>query len=131
MDWSDVGLVDSILDNLKEIARENGAIFVKIDPEIVALRGEGLPQRTGLMDPAQSVLDQLEMRGYRISPQQVQFKNTAVLDLTCPEPELLAAMKQKTTLQYPPGRQKRCKDSAGIDRGSGASLPNVSGDISP
>jgi lipid II:glycine glycyltransferase (peptidoglycan interpeptide bridge formation enzyme) len=39
---------------------------------------------------------ELIRRGWAFSPNPVQFRNTATLDLRSPEPELLAGMKQKT-----------------------------------
>ena len=55
-------------------------IFVKIDPD------------TALPKVAQT----LAHRGWRYSSEQIQFRNTALLDLTPSEAELLARMKSKT-----------------------------------
>jgi peptidoglycan pentaglycine glycine transferase (the first glycine) len=81
---------------LQKLARDQGAIFIKMDPELVL--GCGIP---GTADDrpssvGQRVLDQMKARGWRYSPDQVQFRNTAWLDLSGSEEDWLARMKQKT-----------------------------------
>ena len=79
LDYSDGALVDRVLGQLVEIARHDRAIFIKIDPDL------GDAHRSILLD-----------RGWRPSTEQIQFRNTALLDLTRTEDQLLAAMKPKT-----------------------------------
>ena len=43
-----------------------------------------------------AVVETLTGRGWRYSAEQIQFRNTALLDLHPPEDDLLAAMKSKT-----------------------------------
>jgi lipid II:glycine glycyltransferase (peptidoglycan interpeptide bridge formation enzyme) len=43
-----------------------------------------------------AVLNELGSKGWRFSDEQIQFRNTVLVDLTAPEEELLARMKQKT-----------------------------------
>ncbi len=45
---------------------------------------------------AADLADLLEERGWRFSDDQIQFRNTVLLDLARSEDELMAAMKQKT-----------------------------------
>lgn len=95
-DWHDSGLRKRVLSDLKTIAHERGAIFIKIDPDVCI--GKGIP---GLPDseesePGQSVCNELQQSGWRFSDEQIQFRNTVHLDLTSTEDDLLAAMKQKT-----------------------------------
>lgn len=76
----DLRCLPRVLAALEQFAREQHAIFIKIDPDIP------------LHHPAVATLAQ---RGWRVSKEQIQFHNTVVLDLTRSEAELLAAMKPK------------------------------------
>jgi lipid II:glycine glycyltransferase (peptidoglycan interpeptide bridge formation enzyme) len=80
------------LDDLQALAREQGAIFIKIDPDIFT--GDGLSGRREL--PGDQVAEDLKQRGWCYSPEQIQFQNTVVLDLDGPEDDLLERMKPKT-----------------------------------
>lgn len=96
LDWSNLPLAEQVLTDLEQIARERKAIFIKIDPDVWLGTGEPgtaeeIPDPTGL-----KVLLSLETLGWRESPEQIQFKNTVMLDLSASEASLLAAMKQKT-----------------------------------
>jgi lipid II:glycine glycyltransferase (peptidoglycan interpeptide bridge formation enzyme) len=79
---------------LERLARQQRALFVKIDPD-VCYPGESPP-----FSPRPSVAPEtanlLKDRGWCFSHEQVQFRNTVLLDLRSSEEELLAAMKQKT-----------------------------------
>ena len=84
LDYDDAALVDAVLAELESLARQEKAIFIKIDPDVTppfippASRGG---HRGG---------------GWRFSSEQIQFRNTVLLDVTKTEDELLAAMKPKT-----------------------------------
>ncbi len=96
LDWADAALRKRVLDDLEGYARRTGAVLLKVDPDVVL--GTGIPgEEEATEDPvgAQVVRD-LTARGWRFSPEQVQFRNTVWLDLTRSEEEILAAMKQKT-----------------------------------
>ncbi|HZY45293.1 MAG TPA: peptidoglycan bridge formation glycyltransferase FemA/FemB family protein [Anaerolineae bacterium] len=79
LDYSDAALADRILGELAQIAQQDRSIFIKIDPDLAAA------DRTILLD-----------RGWRSSRDQIQFRNTVLIDLTPNDAQLLAAMKQKT-----------------------------------
>ena len=79
MDYANGALVDEALGELVAVARRDRAIFIKIDPD--------LPQADHAL-----LLD----RGWRPSAEQIQFRNTMLIDLTRSEDELLAALKPKT-----------------------------------
>jgi len=83
LDWGDDSLRARVLNDLQSLARRERAIFIKIDPD--------LP----IADSTQVTSD-LGLRTWRFSSDQIQFRNTVVMDLTRAEPELLAGMKQKT-----------------------------------
>ncbi|MFQ6058126.1 MAG: lipid II:glycine glycyltransferase FemX [Anaerolineae bacterium] len=70
-----------LLPTLHQVARREGAIFLKIEPNWED-------------DPALGHL--LEEHGFRPSPQTIQPRTTLVLDLTADLDDLLARMKPKT-----------------------------------
>jgi peptidoglycan pentaglycine glycine transferase (the first glycine) len=82
LDYDDGELLDRVLGRLEDLAREQRAIFVKIDPDVLADRSH---VREGLVN-----------RGWRASQEQIQFRNTLLIDLLRSEDDLLMAMKSKT-----------------------------------
>lgn len=100
LDYRDPALLEAVLDHLEMLARQRRAVWLKIDPDIIA--GTGIPgsddrDHPPHDDPAgQRALDLLRARGWRFSASQVQFRNTLTLDLAQSEEALLAAMSQGT-----------------------------------
>jgi lipid II:glycine glycyltransferase (peptidoglycan interpeptide bridge formation enzyme) len=96
LDWSDAPLRRQVLDDLQAFARRQGAIFIKIDPDVPL--GTGAAGAAGALEDGcgQAVRSELERRGWLFSQDQVQFRNTVLIDLDRAEDELLARMKQKT-----------------------------------
>jgi len=96
MDWSDEPLRERVLGNLQSFAKRQGAIFLKIDPDVVL--GTGIPDSEDSVEDngGQAVMSALKRRGWIFSSDQIQFRNTVVIDLSAPEDEMLARMKQKT-----------------------------------
>lgn len=96
MDWTDRPLRQRVLGDLKEFAQKQGAIFIKIDPDVPI--GSGIPGEAGAgEDPTgQAFLQELKAGGWRFSPDQIQFRNSVWIDLTPTQEELLSRMKQKT-----------------------------------
>lgn len=102
LDWSDEPLRKRVLDDLQSFAKKQGAIFLKIDPDVVL--GTGIPQRSptspvvgqDIGNNGQAVMSELKRRGWLFSSDQIQFRNTVLVDLAPSEDELLARMKQKT-----------------------------------
>jgi lipid II:glycine glycyltransferase (peptidoglycan interpeptide bridge formation enzyme) len=96
LDWRDPDARREVLGGLEELARQESTIFIKIDPDVVvAVRDPG--DEADCPDPlGAEVAADLRSRGWRPSAEQIQFPNTVRLDLSRPEDELLAAMKQKT-----------------------------------
>jgi lipid II:glycine glycyltransferase (peptidoglycan interpeptide bridge formation enzyme) len=96
LDWSNAEARRTALDGLQRLARQRGAIFVKIDAEVPV--GTGVPgTETEHEDPVgQALTGELLGRGWLFSPEQVQFRNTVLIDLRADEATLLARMKQKT-----------------------------------
>lgn len=89
LDWEKAQLVEETLQFLQDFAKKEKAIFIKIDPDV--LIGTGESGGDDLRIP-----ERLEARGWQFSQDQIQFRNTVLIDLSQSEEELLAAMKQKT-----------------------------------
>jgi peptidoglycan pentaglycine glycine transferase (the first glycine) len=103
LDYSDRTLVDRVLGDLIAVAKRDRAIFIKIDPDLAEL------DRPILLD-----------RGWRFSAEQIQFRNTMLIDLTRSEDDLLAAMKPKTRYNVRLAQKKgvtiRLGDLSDLDR---------------
>jgi peptidoglycan pentaglycine glycine transferase (the first glycine) len=95
-DWNDTDLRQQVLADLRALAEKYGAIFIKIDPEI--RMGVGLPDHPDAEEFPQGLVfaSELTNLGWKFSSEQVQFRNTVVIDLSLSDNELLARMKQKT-----------------------------------
>ncbi len=96
LDWSDAPLRNRVLADLKEHAQKHAAIFIKIDPDLEL--GNGIPGSLEAHETelGATVMTELKANGWQYSDEQVQFRNTVLIDLLQAETELLAAMKQKT-----------------------------------
>ncbi len=94
--WSDARMRQRVLDDLQMFGRQQGAIFLKCDPDV--LLGTGIPNTLDATeDPlGPAVQADLMGRGWHFSPDQIQFRNTIWLDLTLSEETLSARMKPKT-----------------------------------
>ncbi len=124
LDYSDSALVAEVFDHLQSLARKQAAIWLKIDPDVIAATGipsgdadnPDAPDATG-----QVILQTLKARGWRFSADQVQFRNTITVDLSPSEDELLAAMSQNTR------RKVRTAEKKGVTVRAGtlADLPTL------
>jgi peptidoglycan pentaglycine glycine transferase (the first glycine) len=96
LDWRNVTLRNCVLDDLESLARKEHAIFLKLDPDV--LLGTGLPGETPAGEDAcgQIVASELRQRGWTFSRDQIQFRNTVLVDLLPSEEDILGRMKQKT-----------------------------------
>ena len=102
LDWNDASLRQRVLGDLQVFAKRQGAVFAKLDPDVTL--GLGVPAAGGVagseqaveFSSAQAVRSELMQRGWRFSQDQIQFRNTVLIDLTPNTEELLARMKQKT-----------------------------------
>jgi len=96
IDWNNQEAVTQTLDFLQALCRKQRAIFLKIDPDVLLGTGipgneEEQPDENGL-----ALQQNLKKRGWKFSQDQIQYRNTVLVDLRQREEELLAAMKQKT-----------------------------------
>ena len=96
LNWTNESLRNRVLYDLQTFAKKQGAIFLKMDPGVVL--GTGIPNgEEDVMDNGgQALKSELKRRGWRLSSDQIQFKNTILIDLKPSEEEMLARMKQKT-----------------------------------
>jgi len=84
LDWTDSALVETVLAQLTAYARQCGLLLLKIDPDVRADSDVG---------HATSAL--LAKHGWRASFEQIQFRNTMLLDLQPTLDQLMAQMKPK------------------------------------
>lgn len=96
LDYADAEVCAFVLDYLQNFARKQFAVWLKIDPDVIAATGvpgddDDIPNPAG-----QQMIEGLQSRGWRFSDDQVQFRNTITLDLTRSEDDLLAAMSSNT-----------------------------------
>jgi len=96
MNWENESLRERVLGDLQDFAKKQGAIFIKIDPDVGL--GTGIPggEDENIDSNGQAMISDLTQRGWRFSEDQIQFRNTVLVDLSESEDELLARMKQKT-----------------------------------
>ena len=96
LDWSNESLRNRVLNDIQSFAKNQGAIFLKMDPDVVM--GTGVPQAQDdiVEHNGQSVIAELKRRRWQYSSDQIQFRNTVLIDLNPSEEEMLPRMKQKT-----------------------------------
>jgi len=95
-DWNNEVLRKRVLDDLQSFVKGQGAIFLKCDPDVIL--GTGVPKSKNDIpeNSGQVVISELERRGWGYSSDQIQFRNTVLIDLNPTEEGMLARMKQKT-----------------------------------
>ena len=96
LDWSEITLRRQVLDDLQGLAKQHGAIFLKLDPDEEI--GTGIQGNEGVQEDinGQSLVSELKKRSWLFSSDQVQFRNTVLVDLSVNKEQMLARMKQKT-----------------------------------
>lgn len=96
LDWNDAPLRQRVLQDLRDFARKHSAIFIKIDPDLEV--GSGIPGNPEASETqlGACVIAELKADEWQFSDEQIQFRNSVLIDLERSEEELLANMKQKT-----------------------------------
>lgn len=84
LDWTDKPVVDQVLASLAAYASEQGLLLLKIDPDIPANNAVGRIAGARLVH-----------QGWRASFEQIQLRNTMVLDLGPDLDQLMKQMKPK------------------------------------
>lgn len=96
IDWTNESLRKRVLDDLQSFAKKQGAIFLKLDPDVVLGRGVLASVDEVAENSGQAVMSDLKRRGWMDSSDQIQFRNTVMVDLSVSEEDILMRMKQKT-----------------------------------
>jgi peptidoglycan pentaglycine glycine transferase (the first glycine) len=96
LNWEDTALRRRVLDDLQAFAKKQGAIFLKIDPDVALGRGVSDSEGEIKENSGQITAVELARRGWIYSSDQIQFRNTVLVDLSASEEEMLARMKPKT-----------------------------------
>ena len=112
-DWKDQALVSQVFADLHKLGRKHRVIFIKIDPEVEL--GRGIPgSGGGLVNPYSDLLiEELSDAHWIPSAEQVQFRNTMLIDLHPDQDQLLANMKQKTRYNIRLAKKRGVKIRAG------------------
>ena len=131
LDWGDVSLRNRVLDDLQAFSRKQGAIFIKIDPDVPL--GTGVPGKEDAREDATglSIRSELANRGWRFSQDQIQFRNTVLVDLLPSETDILARMKQKTRYNVNLAQKKRGICPTGHPAGFTPVVPYVCRNLGP
>ena len=96
LDTCDDLLFLEVLELLESRARAMGAIWLKIDPDVVLATGIPDEEDDKAVESGHRISAQLKNRGWRFSNSQVQFRNTIAVDLGRTENEILMAMSGNT-----------------------------------
>lgn len=95
-DWTDLALRERVLADLEGYARQRSAFLLKIDPDVPVGFGEPGSEDAQEDGAGLQLIDDLTGSGWRFSNEQIQFRNTVLIDLSASEDDLLMAMKSKT-----------------------------------
>ncbi len=95
-DPGDLAVWEVVLADLEHFARQRGALQLKIDPDVVI--GLGVPGEDAARELPGGLAfqERLAERSWIFSREQIQFRNTVLVDLRDDEDALLARMKSKT-----------------------------------
>lgn len=121
LDYNHAALRRVVLAQLEQLAQQERAIFVKIDPDVV--QGWDFEEEEQNSPIGSKFIEELLGRGWRYSDDQVQFRNTVELDIDRPAEDILAAMKSKTRYNI---RLAGRKDVV-VRRGTAADFPTIAG----
>jgi len=94
LNWEETEVANRVLEALEQLARQRRALFVKIDPDVYY--PDDVPPYSPRPTCGIAIARLLEDRHWCFSTDQIQFRNTVLLDLQQAEEELLGGMKQKT-----------------------------------
>lgn len=96
LDWTDPGLRQQVLQDLRELGHHYRALQIKIDPDVRMGTGQPPDQEAWRDRAGDEIIADLQRLGWKYSSEQIQFKNTVQIDLSLDQDQLLAAMKPKT-----------------------------------
>ncbi|MCB9459122.1 MAG: peptidoglycan bridge formation glycyltransferase FemA/FemB family protein [Anaerolineaceae bacterium] len=107
LDYADTKLAQSVIGWLMNWSKQQRAIWLKIDPDVPVATGTPGEEDDTPAPAGADLRDFLEHRTWQFSDDQVQFRNTIVIDLTQSEDDMLSAMSQNTRRKV---RQAEKKD---------------------
>ena len=116
LDYTDANLLDEVIAELENRARQQQAVWLKIDPDVI--HGTGLPHSDNDLPNAvgTAVTERLKQRGWRLSASQVQFRNTIHIDLAPSDDDMLMAMSANTRRKIRAAHKKEVTiRAAGLD----------------
>jgi len=96
LNYADSDLVADVLDHLQALARRKWAVWLKIDPDVIAATGVPDEEDDSPNPNGERIRKTLQERGWQFSADQVQFRNTIAIDLTEDEDDILMAMSGNT-----------------------------------
>ncbi|HWQ05393.1 MAG TPA: peptidoglycan bridge formation glycyltransferase FemA/FemB family protein [Longilinea sp.] len=96
LDWNNSALRERVIGDLKAYGRKIGAMFVKMDPEVILALGQPGTADDQIQPLGREIEKELSRTGWHYSTDQIQFRNTVMLDLRGSEADWLTRMKQKT-----------------------------------
>jgi lipid II:glycine glycyltransferase (peptidoglycan interpeptide bridge formation enzyme) len=96
LDWTNESLRIRVLNDLQSFAKEQKAIFLKMDPDVELGRGIPATEEDVIDHQGESIKAELITRGWGYASDQIQFQNTVLIDLHPAEEEMLSRMKSKT-----------------------------------
>ena len=94
LNWENAETAKIILKDLTVFAKEEGATYIKIDPEVF-YKIEG-PQEFVVATVGDEINQLFTSLDWKYAKEQIQFKNTFWLSLHADDDQLLGNMKQKT-----------------------------------
>lgn len=94
--WNIPGLFEYVLADLEDFAKSRQVIFLKIDPDIIINNQKEIGLEKKELPIFPDGMSILIKRGWSLSKEQIQFRNTLYLLLDNSEDKLMSAMKQKT-----------------------------------
>ncbi|QPC81911.1 peptidoglycan bridge formation glycyltransferase FemA/FemB family protein [Phototrophicus methaneseepsis] len=114
--YDDIQLAQEIIGWLEKWARRKRAIWVKIDPDVPLATGVPGEEDDTPSTLGQTFKDLIVKRRWQFSKEQVQFRNTIVIDLNQSEEDLFASMSQNTRRKVRQAEKKGVTiRTAGID----------------
>lgn len=96
LNWKDPLLRQRVLADLSAVARDEKALFIKIDPDILIATGEPNSAEHQPDPNWPAIQTDLNTAGFFPSAEQIQFRNSVLLDVTASPEMLLEGARQKT-----------------------------------
>lgn len=112
-DWGNRDLRIRVLKDLENLAQQHRVIHLKVDPDLSL--GQGIPGKEDSFDSetGKEITKELINRGWLFSSDQIQYRNTVLVDLEPDPDQMLARMKSKTRYNIRLSARKEVKTRLG------------------